>query len=286
MKTKKGFTLIELLVVIAIIAILAAILFPVFAKAREKARQTTCTSNMKQLGLGFIQYSQDYDEKFPGGGGNQAPISITGEDWATQIYAYEKSTGVYKCMDDTSNSGLPVESYAYNLNVGGYQSAATVNANPTNAASNGYMTSPSVTVLLYEGDMVASTTDSATPGTATTGVANNGFMVGNIGQPQWNGQDTYAAGPLGARGGISNPLRHDPYSIFLCADGHVKMLRPEKVSSGFTAAHSATVQDSNGSGSWEGSIYAAAAGTACSTDETGSPGGMPSITPTVTFSTL
>ena len=62
---RRGFTLIELLVVIAIIAILAAILFPVFAKAREKARQITCTSNEKQLGLAFLQYVQDYDETYP-----------------------------------------------------------------------------------------------------------------------------------------------------------------------------------------------------------------------------
>ncbi|MFO8080819.1 MAG: DUF1559 domain-containing protein [Armatimonadota bacterium] len=60
---RKGFTLIELLVVIAIIAILAAILFPVFARAREKARQTSCLSNMKQLGLGMMMYAQDYDER-------------------------------------------------------------------------------------------------------------------------------------------------------------------------------------------------------------------------------
>ena len=60
-----GFTLIELLVVIAIIAILAAILFPVFAKVREKARQTTCLSNEKQLGLVMLEYAQDYDEQFP-----------------------------------------------------------------------------------------------------------------------------------------------------------------------------------------------------------------------------
>lgn len=62
---RKGFTLIELLVVIAIIAILAAILFPVFAKAREKARQTSCLSNCKQLGLGLYMYTQDYDEMLP-----------------------------------------------------------------------------------------------------------------------------------------------------------------------------------------------------------------------------
>lgn len=63
--SKSAFTLIELLVVIAIIAILAAILFPVFARARENARRTSCLSNLKQLGLGFMQYSQDYDERFP-----------------------------------------------------------------------------------------------------------------------------------------------------------------------------------------------------------------------------
>jgi prepilin-type N-terminal cleavage/methylation domain-containing protein/prepilin-type processing-associated H-X9-DG protein len=64
---RKGFTLIELLVVIAIIAILAAILFPVFAKAREKARQTSCLSNMNQLGKGFMLYVDDWDDGLPGG---------------------------------------------------------------------------------------------------------------------------------------------------------------------------------------------------------------------------
>ena len=63
---RRGFTLIELLVVIAIIAILAAILFPVFARAREKARQASCSSNQKQIALGILMYAQDYDEAFPG----------------------------------------------------------------------------------------------------------------------------------------------------------------------------------------------------------------------------
>lgn len=69
MSKNRGFTLIELLVVIAIIAILAAILFPVFAQAREKARQASCQSNLKQLGLAFLQYAQDYDEVLPSPGG-------------------------------------------------------------------------------------------------------------------------------------------------------------------------------------------------------------------------
>src|SRR6185503_6823587 len=72
-RAKHGFTLIELLVVIAIIAILAAILFPVFSRAKENARRTSCASNLKQIGLGFMQYTQDFDERLPnatdGGGG-------------------------------------------------------------------------------------------------------------------------------------------------------------------------------------------------------------------------
>src|ERR1051326_2554031 len=67
-KSRHGFTLIELLVVIAIIAILAAILFPVFARAREQARRSACLSNMKQIGLGLAMYLQDYDQTFPPGG--------------------------------------------------------------------------------------------------------------------------------------------------------------------------------------------------------------------------
>ena len=95
-RTNKGFTLIELLVVIAIIAILAAILFPVFAKAREKARQTSCASNEKQLGLALIQYVQDYDEFYP-----------RSYDWAFETYSYVKSVGAYKCPDDSAAGTYP-----------------------------------------------------------------------------------------------------------------------------------------------------------------------------------
>src|SRR6187549_594984 len=87
---KFGFTLIELLVVIAIIAILAAILFPVFAQAREKARQTACLSNEKQLVLGVLQYVQDYDEVFPSR--SRDGINWIPAGWASITYPYVKST--------------------------------------------------------------------------------------------------------------------------------------------------------------------------------------------------
>lgn len=94
-KSHKGFTLIELLVVIAIIAILAAILFPVFARARENARRTSCLSNLKQIGLGIMQYTQDYDETYPM---NQYYIgSVSGPQvvWNGAIGPYIKSGNVW-----------------------------------------------------------------------------------------------------------------------------------------------------------------------------------------------
>ncbi len=92
---RRGFTLIELLVVIAIIAILAAILFPVFARAREKARQTSCLSNVKQIMLAVQQYAQDYDERMPRHGNSP--------DWTDQIYPYVNNVQVYNCPSASNN---------------------------------------------------------------------------------------------------------------------------------------------------------------------------------------
>ncbi|BDI30474.1 hypothetical protein CCAX7_25250 [Capsulimonas corticalis] len=100
----RAFTLIELLVAIAIIAILAAILFPVFAKAREKARQISCASNMKQLTLAVIQYTQDSDEVYPIGTDNIAP-DASSTSWVLKVMPYVKSVAAFACPDD-SKGGL------------------------------------------------------------------------------------------------------------------------------------------------------------------------------------
>jgi prepilin-type N-terminal cleavage/methylation domain-containing protein/prepilin-type processing-associated H-X9-DG protein len=131
---KKGFTLIELLVVIAIIAILAAILFPVFAKAREKARQTSCLNNLKQIGTAFIQYAQDYDERFPVYWRDQLQTDTSAPgyyfltsngapgmggkktSWMDFVYPYIKNTQVFVCPSAVLREpGAP--SYGYNRKV-------------------------------------------------------------------------------------------------------------------------------------------------------------------------
>jgi prepilin-type N-terminal cleavage/methylation domain-containing protein len=118
---RKAFTLIELLVVIAIIAILAAILFPVFAQAREKARQSSCVSNCKQMGSALIMYMGDYDEVFPnaqrttiwypGPQGswarlpNNSNVDLGVGNLGTQLQPYVKATGVFACLSDPEGSG-------------------------------------------------------------------------------------------------------------------------------------------------------------------------------------
>jgi prepilin-type N-terminal cleavage/methylation domain-containing protein/prepilin-type processing-associated H-X9-DG protein len=162
MMKKEGFTLIELLVVIAIIAILAAILFPVFAQAREKARAISCVSNEKQMGLGLMQYVQDNDEAFPQVQ-YAVPTSVsptTWEDWELAIYPYIKNGapqnnglgGIWTCP---SWPGAPVEAeyginrelsyggqgtYDYN-NVPGYKVLSTTLAQ---------LTTPSDTAMVME----------------------------------------------------------------------------------------------------------------------------------------
>jgi prepilin-type N-terminal cleavage/methylation domain-containing protein/prepilin-type processing-associated H-X9-DG protein len=128
LKPHHAFTLIELLVVIAIIAILAAILFPVFAQAREKARAISCLSNTKQVGLAIMMYAQDYDETFPEDG---IFYFYSGTGWASLVAPYIKSTQLFWCPDDSGPSsagitrigggfgGGPMISYVANGLMGG-----------------------------------------------------------------------------------------------------------------------------------------------------------------------
>lgn len=131
-----GFTLIELLVVIAIIIILAAILFPVFARARENARRTSCMSNMKQIGLGMMQYTQDYDERYPlskideqqtnpSMPGSKFVVSSGTEctdghcvTWMNLLQPYTKSVQLFVCPSTRNNENANFPSYGYSNGLG------------------------------------------------------------------------------------------------------------------------------------------------------------------------
>jgi prepilin-type N-terminal cleavage/methylation domain-containing protein/prepilin-type processing-associated H-X9-DG protein len=271
--TRKGFTLIELLVVIAIIAILAAILFPVFAKAREKARQTSCASNMKQLGLGFAMYVQDYDERFPSGNvGTNTNGNADNTGWASEIYPEIKSIGVYKCPDDATTtvvngafSVYPI-SYAVNSNFAGSQALAALVA-------------PSSTVLIYEvngvtGDPTSSAAPSgvsgdgipyaepstglvwpATPASADEGALTDGFTYSATGLPVFisgnsslyetgtfpfiTGNPTTTAAAAFDAGNTGGGI-HSGGANYAYSDSHVKWTLPANISAGATDTVSST----------------------------------------------
>ena len=282
-KSAQGFTLIELLVVIAIIAILAAILFPVFAQAREKARQASCISNNKQVGLAILQYVQDYDEQFPSGrtmtsAGTVLNSLAAGVGWAGEVYPYSKSAQVLRCPDDstvplaatgTTPAMYPV-SYSYNYNVAG--------GTGFSGASIASMSAPASTVMLSEvkGNIANSVVAPELPSTqpvpsySSSGDGinylywddknDNAIMVGGIaydsGVP--GGYHCDGAVPLPPAGCAgfaatnSSKGRHSEGSVYFLGDGHAKYLKGGTISAGVNA-----VSSTDGQYVKSGLVYAA-----------------------------
>ena len=266
---RRGFTLIELLVVLGMIGLLAAILLPLFARAREGGYRTTCLSNERQLGLGILAYTADSDSVFP----NNKSLENTGSSpgrtgqWALQIFPYIKSAALFHCPDDPTQdaalvaplrpSRFPANSYGINLNL-----LETVRVSPAlnspertePAIAESVLAVPAKTVALFEvtGDVAALSQDSDTyGGCAASGNGNRNpftdwpfpegcYPVGNFLGPA----SAYATGAMGGRVWMTNPAgyplsgimsdspRHRGGAIYAACDGHVVWLRPETVSGG------------------------------------------------------
>ncbi|RYX81997.1 DUF1559 domain-containing protein [bacterium] len=203
----QAFTLIELLVVIAIIAILAAILFPVFARARENARRASCSSNMKQIGLGVLQYSQDYDERMISGRMSPGNADGQGGRWRAMLQPYVKSGQLFRCPSNTRNNDNPEDnqftnneekiSYAAPIDNGsGGAFGARGQAGPNLADFNDV----SRTIMVVESNC-----------------PHTDFSVTN---GYWNGIKAYNANlPALYFGHLST-------ANFLFVDGHVKTMKP------------------------------------------------------------
>lgn len=211
---RKGFTLIELLVVIAIIALLAAILFPAFSRARENARRASCSGNMRQIGLGLMQYIQDYDDFLPGRSqGGIATLQNT-------LQPYIKSYQVFQCPSNSQNNRLIGDditnmshvSYAPNTrgvdgtfdNGGIFAKNSPGDTTPVNSAA---ITVPSTTIALCEVNGTSSDFNIAQSGFAT--------MTACSVDPSVPKDPCLSS-------------HHLTTANYLFADGHVKALQPAK----------------------------------------------------------
>ena len=262
-----GFTLIELLVVIAIIAILAAILFPVFAKAREKARQIACLSNEKQISLGLLQYTQDYDEYVPYmfyGSNGAASDPATGKyKWMDAIYPYVKSEAIFSCPDATYpyTDSASENFYGYRY----YQSQASSDTSKTyyygsygyNAMYRNDSNTLGRTPPCGQNSVPQSSAGFVVPATTVWIVDGVNYVAG------WNGIGLQpspiintAASPLAFNtqsGGTKNDLvvgRHIDRTNVIYCDGHVKAVTLNSLatdtstgSDGKTTLRDFTIQD-------------------------------------------
>jgi prepilin-type N-terminal cleavage/methylation domain-containing protein/prepilin-type processing-associated H-X9-DG protein len=263
--TRHAFTLIELLVVIAIIAILAAILFPVFAQAREKARGISCLSNIKEQGLAVIMYTQDYDELFPVTTFYDFTSNYTTDSWPARIAPYIKNFGIFWCPSDSNGSYPRVTntgfgsamSYAGNSLMGGAHLTDNTSVGVFGLAqvtiwgsswfpnssgiSQAAMTYPAATIAI--GEILSR--DVANPNDAFAWLGANTEWTWPTNLVLWDcsplgGDCFYNNGsmipdgtisstipyPNGKSGGIST--QHTGQSNFVFADGHAKSMKPEQ----------------------------------------------------------
>ena len=234
----KAFTLIELLVVIAIIAILAAILFPVFARARENARRSSCQSNMKQIGLAFMQYTQDYDERLPINPNSAS--STTSWDVCISPYAGiqvkpNASPLVFRCPSDSSADTRRSYAIPYFGNYGpggtatfvfGYDSSLTVPAMV--GVSLADIPEPARTILLTEKPSSAPGVPSSDPTYVNNAFSYYSYSYVN-GPSGTNAQDAAAPGQT---------LHFEGWN-YLFNDGHVKWMRPAQTMIGVANTYTA-----------------------------------------------
>jgi prepilin-type N-terminal cleavage/methylation domain-containing protein/prepilin-type processing-associated H-X9-DG protein len=224
-KGRKGFTLIELLVVIAIIAILAAILFPVFARARENARRTSCLSNLKQIGLAVMMYTQDYDELYPktvmlnssprlipDAVALNSPSSGPLWSWYEMLYPYTKSVQVYKCPS-SGYTGAVVYSANYGTN-DAVMPYYTTSVPPVNMAA---LSSPASTYIIMDAGYYLMSYSRALHGNATS----TWYLPGT---GAYNGSSAADLGITGYRASDYENGRHLGSVNVAFADGHVKWL--------------------------------------------------------------
>ena len=233
--SRRGFTLIELLVVIAIIAILAAILFPVFQKVRENARRASCQSNLKQLGLAETQYCQDADEKYSGSFREFSSTDNHRVSYAEMIYPFVKSTGVFKCPDATGAfTNNDVNNCTYNPNTCGngaglttyaYNAITSLNTGNTNndRAQNPLSTidSSAQTIMMMDGNSKGNGFYNVWR-TDETDIAGAFYTTNAV---TWYGNPTSPATP----GKIHNTSGGDNYLFY---DGHVKYMQSSRDAQG------------------------------------------------------
>lgn len=214
LKSKKSaFTLIELLVVIAIIAILAAILFPVFGRARENARRSSCQSNLKQIGLGLMQYSQDYDEKFVPCGINTAPQV----PWAEAIQPYMKSKQVFRCPSNPQEVPMSLTPAAARITTN-----YIANGNRTTQGNNSGFNydRPLDNADQADGTIILSRSLAEAADPSRTISVLEFTLVGTVAGNYANLQSTSQVN------GQLSPTNHLGTSNYLFVDGHVKSLKP------------------------------------------------------------